>query len=170
VLVRVVQSAPWLIPQGATQGERISDVVYLRKLVLCTLNVTAANSDVFSHVRVIFFQWRPSIGAEAMSVNTILSTPTVNSCFSNVNYENRRIFSIMWDRTFSMTGTATVPTTGSDHVMVNVNIPIQIPWLEYQVSSSSNSENTIGLLYISDSAAAPFPTIQFSVRLFYQDA
>jgi hypothetical protein len=158
------------VPQGTAQSDRIGDVIFVRKLVMTALNITAANADVYSHVRVILYQWRPSIGAEAPAVNTVLQTPTTNSVFSNLNYANRRIYEILWDRTFSMTGTATVPTVGSDYVLTNVNIPIKLPSLEYQLASSSNSENTICILYISDSAAAPFPTIQFNFRMFYSDA
>jgi hypothetical protein len=156
------------IPQGTAQSDRISDVVYLRRLIL-NLQVTAANSDVYSHSRVIFFQWRPNVGLIAPTVTDVLSTPSTNSYLSLINYDFRRNFTILWDKTFSCAGTATVPTNVSDHVITNEVIDIHLPWLEYTAGSSSASANTIYVLFISDSAAPPYPIIQFSTRLFYSD-
>lgn len=158
------------IPQGNAQSQRIGDLVEIAKINLIALSVTAANSDVYSHARVILFRWKPSIGSATPNVGEILQTPSVNSVYSALNYEERSTYSIQWDRHFSLTGTSTVPTDKSDHFLVNQTIPVHGKSIVYDLGSASNSTGTMCILYLSDSAASPFPVLMFNFRIWYYDA
>jgi len=157
-------------PQGITQGERISDVVELVHVELTAMTMSAFNSDVVAHARFILYQWRENIGDITPTVALILETPTVNSCFSALNYENRLLYKVVWDRFFSLAGTSTVPTDKSDHLLHGLKFKNLIKRLQYRLASSSASTNTLCILYISDSAATPFPALTFNFRVFYYDA
>jgi hypothetical protein len=154
------------IPQGVTQGTRVGDEVTLDK-ILFNMNITAANSDVFSHVRTILFQWHPNINLGTPSVADILETPT-NTFYSQLNFQWRDQYTVLYDKVWSFTGTATVPTDKSDQIVYTTVWPKRraMKWI---LGSTSASSNTICLLYISDSAASPFPALQFSLRVEYLD-
>jgi hypothetical protein len=154
------------IAQGAAQGDRVGDQITFTKL-LWNVNLTAANADVYSHARVILFQWHPNVSFLAPTVALMLEIPTA-TFLSPLVWENRDQFTVLWDKAFSFTGTATVPCDKSDHIAFQTLIPKRKTVI-YEKGSTSGGSNLIFLLYISDSAAAPFPTIQYYARLEYLD-
>jgi hypothetical protein len=158
------------IPQGYAQSQRIGDAVEIVKIHLTAFTMTAANADVYSHTRFIFYRWKENIADTAPTVALILQTPTTNSCFSALNYDNKLLYRVCWDKTFSLTGTATVPTDKSDHYLTRIRIPPKGKRLQYRAASSSASTDTMCILYISDSAASPFPVMTFNFRIWYYDA
>lgn len=158
------------IPQGYAQSQRIGDKVELVKLELNALTMTAVNSDVYSHARVVIYRWKENIADTSPTIALLFETPTTNSCFSNMNYENRLLYRVCWDRAFSLAGTSTVPTDKSDHYLRKIRIPLRGKTLQYRLASSSASTDTLCIAYLSDSAATPFPVITFCFRLWYYDA
>jgi len=100
-------------------------------------------------------------------VADILETPG-STYLSMLNWQLSDQYSILWDKVWSFTGTATVPTDKSDQIVYKTVLPKR-KTMNWVSGSSSASSNTICLLYIGDSVSAPFPVIQFTFRLEYLD-
>jgi hypothetical protein len=154
------------IGQGSAQGSRIGDELTMNKL-LWNVNITAANSDVYSHARAILFQWHPNVSLISPTVAAILELPTA-TFLSALNWENRDQYTVLWDHSWSLTGTATVPCDKSDQVAFTTIVPKRKKVI-FEKGSTAGGSNIIFLMFISDSAAAPFPTIQWYARLEYLD-
>lgn len=154
------------IAQGIGINQRIGDQITLEKIEV-NLNVTAANSDIYSHTRVIFFQWHPNQALLLPTVAMILETPT-QTFQSFYNFEYRNQFSVLIDHTFSLTGTAGAPTDKSDNIWVARNLPIHHRKVEFAVGATTSSQ-CVYLLFIGDSAAVPFPLLQMVARVYFSD-
>jgi hypothetical protein len=154
------------IPQGIGQSQRIGDQVTLTR-ILANIDITAANSDVFSHARFIMFQWHPNVTLDSPTIANILQTPA-NTFYSMLNWQLSDQFTILYDKVWSLLGTSTVPTDKSDQIVFTTVLPRR-KIVNWTAGSTSASSNTIFLLYISDSAGSPFPQIQFSIRMEYLD-
>jgi hypothetical protein len=155
------------IPQGNGNGTRVGDELEFDYLEL-HLNVAAYNSDVVSHARVVIYQWKPNIALGTPTVGDILQNTTA-TWLSPWNYQLRDQYTVLYNRSFSLVGTATVPTDKSDYVIkrnVKVRRKVQI----FEAASSSASSNTLCILYIGDSAVTPFPQINYYIRIHYTDS
>lgn len=150
------------IPQGDAQGERIGDSLRFHHAILRG-NVTCADST--NVVRVIFFLWRPNSALAAPVAADLLDLGPAGiiDVLSQHNYLKRDLYKIIFDKVYDLT------LSGYNRV-IDFNEKIQIKGRsDYGTSAGGNATNTIYVLYLSDSAAAPNPTLNLNLQTFYSD-
>jgi len=154
------------IPQGPANQQRIADTVWLQRMDL-DFTLTTANTDVFNVVRLLYFQWK---------VDSLLAAPTANDIFTNVtnanvhsflNFDLRRNYNVIEDNQYNMTGTATNPSSYSQHAG-KYSVQLKNRRLDFNVGSLFGTGHTYVCL-ISDSTVAPYPILTMNVRLWYYD-
>lgn len=162
---------PLVIPiQGDTDTERSGDRIMIKSV---EVRQKMACGDTTNMIRVIFFQWRPSvpptIAGQILQADPITASITVLSVYSKDFYPD---FKILYDKTHRLAGngTANYPatniTTNYEHFFLKrFNKQIQ-----YAAGGIVNSTNNIFLLIVSDSGALPNPTYSFDMRINYTDS
>lgn len=158
------------IPQGSNVNQRTGDSVYIEKLYV-NYTVNAANNDVYSSLRVIIFQWK--VNTQITAVNptptNILQNVVAFGIYNFYDWNLSNQFIILYDRIHSLSGISTAPTASTNQCFFG-EIPLDraIKKLEFQ-AGSTNGNNQIFLLVISDSSVIPFPNFVMNSRLIYTD-
>jgi hypothetical protein len=153
------------ITQGASQGSRIGDTVFLHRMEL-RLTVTTANADVFNRVRFMIFMWLQDSNYVTPGPGSIVESATSLGINSPYNFEGRRHFKILYDRVFNLSGTATNPTPNSQIVLTqSFNLRERVDYDPGQIAGT----NTMWMQMYSDSALTPFPALSFVLRIYYTD-
>jgi len=149
--------------QNASQGGRVADTIKLSRLEL-RLSINQVNTDLFSSVRVIFFLWKVDNAVDQPTGTDILhflTTPEV----APYQWETRHKYTILYDRVFPLTGSATSLTT-----MSNVFVSKTINMRSAQVQFNQGAISGTGLpyvMYVSNSVAPPFPVMDMTTRCYY---
>jgi len=155
-----------LIPQGTAQSQRVGDEVFPVRLEFRG-QVDAANTDVFSSIRLVWFIWIPNTSSLIPGATSILESPSTFGPNSFYNYEGRQEYKILRDTTYRLAGTAGSPcnTSNMDYSgAINLNSRIV-----YNVSLTTGTHH-IYILSLSDSAVTPFPVFTAAFRLWYYDS
>jgi hypothetical protein len=155
------------IPQGATQGERVGDMIFLDHTDY-TIHYTTANADIFNIARVIVFQWNPPSGSLAPGTTSILEDPNTFGVHSPYNYEGRQDYRILYDRSFALSGVASAPTINSN-IIVRGSINNNYRRVVFNSGTISGTHKTY-FLHLSDSSVAPNPALIIQFRTFYYDS
>lgn len=153
------------ITQGASQGSRVGDTVFLHRLEL-RLTVTTANADVFNRVRFIIFMWRQDSGYLTPGSSSIVESATTFGINSPYNFDGRKHYKILYDRIFNLSGTSTNPTPNSQ-IVLSESWPLR-ERTDFNPGVISGT-NTMWCQLFSDSAITPFPVMSFVARLYYTD-
>ena len=154
------------VPQGTGQSQRLGNQI---RILGFKINWDITCADTTNIVRVIFWTYKSNSVNFAPSVAVVLNIgpAATQDVTSQYNFQNRKDYKIHHDKTF-MLSTAANP---QERHSVRVNIPEKYQIVDYISDvNSSGSVNPLCLTYLSDSAAASHPTINGTVRLFYQDA
>jgi len=156
------------VPQGDAQSTRVGDFIHARKLVF-NYSLYTANADIVTTIRLIFFKWRPSTALTVPVIANILEAPASSNVLSHFNFQLQENYSILWERQYNVAGTATNPTVTSSIGGTGMSIPLKgNNDMDFSLAATFGS-NQIYLLALSDSALAPFPLLNFSARLYYED-
>jgi len=158
------------IPQGAAQSNRVGDHIIADHLRL-HMNIIQSNTDVYTSVRSIVFQWYPNTALTAPAVASILQNSTGNGLWTDFNFQYRQQYTVLYDMTHSGAGLAAAPTASTNFSFrrpVKIRIPLRTNGIEFTPGATSQT-NSIWLLQISDSAVTPFPIVSWNARLFYRD-
>jgi len=155
-----------VIGQGVTVTQRVGDTAFLERLYI-NFDINAANSDVFTTARVMIFQWL---------VNTDLHVPVIADILqgglltlSMMNYQHSNQFHVLFDRLFTLTGLATAPTVGSLIAYSGeVSLAPAKKALEFTPAATTGS-NQLFIMYLSDSALAPFPALNYTIRVMFDE-
>lgn len=153
-----------LIPQGVTREERIADFVKFKALQV-NYSISSQNADVYNSVRFVIFQWNPN------SVPTFVSVFQNNSStvYPFYQWDNAQEYRILYDRVYSLSGTATAPTQ-SGNVHSFFTIPFRRGGLNSRfVAGTTAGTNHLYYAVIGDSAATPFPQLLITTRLIYKN-
>jgi hypothetical protein len=153
------------IPQGDTQSQRVSDVIFMSKMEL-TFSLEMANADIYATSRLIVFQWFPNT---LPVVASVLESPGSLFCYSNYNFQTQDLYSIHFDSMYHQSGTATAPTESTNVGKKQMRVRIGRKKVEYALASTTVMTNQLWLLYISDSAVIPYPVINWVSRIFYAE-
>jgi hypothetical protein len=153
------------IPQGFGQSNRIADTIYVNRVEL-RLNVTAANADVSSRMRLTFYFWFQNTASVTPGVTSVTEDSTTYGIDSPYNWEGRKFYKVIYDKIFNLTGATNAPTVNSQ-VQVNRTI-----WSGRQLVQFNDGGLTTGTghLYVqnySDSAISPHPTYSHVIRVWY---
>jgi hypothetical protein len=155
------------IPQGDSQSSRVGDFVSPLEM-LFNFSLYTVNTDIITTVRLIWFKWRPSTATTTITVASILEAPSSSNVLSHFNFQLQQQYQVLHERQFACSGTTTNPTVNSNFGATGLPIPIGGQSMEYSLGSV-NGTNQFFLLAISDSALTPFPILNFSNRLYYED-
>jgi len=154
------------VSQGVDVSQRTGNAIRVTNLFF-NFNIVQINSDVVSQSRVIIFQFRPSSSLVNPIVADILET--ANDVQSMYKWELSAQYVICYDQVFMQSGTATVPTTSSNCGRYGeINITAAKKTLEF-TGPSALGANQFYLLAISDSLVAPFPVMDYTSRLVYEN-
>jgi len=157
-----------LIPQGATQNERVGDFVKIRKMVF-NFTLYTVNADIVTTVRLIFFRWRLSTALSFPLLANILETPVSGNILSHFNFQLQDNYTVLWEKQFQAAGIPAAPTVSSNFGATGLEIPLgSNPEIEFTLGATTGT-NLLYLLAISDSALAPFPLLNFVNRIYYED-
>jgi len=157
-----------LIPQGVGNSQRVSDEVYLRRL-LFTWQVVQLNTDIYGDVRIILFQWHPNTAIATPTLASILQNTTGNGLWTAYNWQERDQYTVIYDEVVSAAGLATAPTASSNQRALNIRLTPPRRKMVFALASTAAS-NSVWLLQVSDSAIAPFPVMTYNLRIEYVDA
>jgi hypothetical protein len=156
------------VPQGVAQTQRVGDFIKPLKLIF-NFSLYTVNADIITTIRLIFFRWVPSTALVLPVLADILEAPASSNVLSHFNYQLQQNYSVLSDRQFQAAGIVTSPCNSSNFGGTGLEIPLgSNPELEFNLGATT-STNHLYLLAISDSALAPFPLLNFSSRLYYED-
>jgi len=152
------------IPQGQTDGQRVGDAILLHSLE-GIFSLSTQNSDVFNNVRCLLIKWLPNSALLVPVTSSILTSATPWSMHTWTN-ENTN-FIVLWDKLVSLSGTATNPcSSGNQNFGFKFNFGGEL--VRY-ASSATSGPGHYFLMFISDSAAPPYPVINYTVRVVYEN-
>lgn len=150
--------------QGSSDaGQRIGDKIKLRKLFF---NLEFNAADTTNQFRMIVFQWKVNSAYRTPQDGDILShvTTALDHLHSHFDWDNRAQFKVIYNKTLSVC--ANSPTAARN---LKKKINLKGKSIEY-ISGGSDAINHIYMFIVSDSGAAPHPTIKGYYRVTYKDA
>jgi len=153
------------IAQGYSQNQRVADTIWIQS-VDYAYHVTTANADIINTARILLIMWKEddtySIPADIKVFNNFSNANTL----SFLNFEQRESYHVWYDAKLNLSGTATNPTSYSQHFITGaVRKNSRIDYHPGVVTGT----NKIFLVYFSDSAALPFPELYINLRVWYYD-
>lgn len=155
------------IAQGVSQSERVADSTFMDALKF-TYELVQINADTYSDTRVIIFQWHLSTQISTIVLADILYNTAGIGLYSQFNWPLRTQYTILYDKIHSQAGSTTSLTVTSNVNVHNKVITNFAKKLVFQPNSVNGTEQLFAL-FISDSAATPFPLINFSSRVVFHD-
>lgn len=144
------------IPQGDTDNTRDGDQAYIRSLELFW---EADAADVFNVLRLLVVQWYP---ATTPLVTDILLTTGVDGFMSPYNHDQRFQFRVIYDKRV---------TISTDRPAANFRVRLRRfgrRRIQY-LGGTTDGQNKLYLLKISDSGAVSHPFIQNFTKLNFSD-
>jgi len=171
--------------QGVTVTTRVGDRVRVKGITIkytCVAGVggLVANADEYNSIRVIVFKWLVSNAITAPVTGNILdSTSSATVTNQMYNHDGRADYHICYDKTHRLFNTpvddaGTVSWYHGPNTIFTTESPIKLQSLgKREISYESNTTTGDGLyfvLWVSDSAHVPNPTIEFASMLTYSDA
>lgn len=121
-----------------------------------------ATGDTTNVLRFIIFQWYPNDSFYPPTASDILLT-AASGFISPYSHDGRFQFKILYDRSFSMSTNWQPYLTFHKYVTKGFRRKIQYN------AGGTTGVNKIYLLLVSDSSAAPHPTISYYSKLNYRD-
>jgi len=152
------------IAQGVAQSQRVSETVMFERADVC-LQYTQSTADFYASVRVVMFIWNQNNTSIVPGPNSVLENPATTATLSMYNWQGRQEYQILADHVSQVSGSAAFITTRS-YVLDKFVVPLGGRRAMYDGSALTGSKH-LYLLYMSDSALPPNPTLTFLVRLWY---
>jgi len=154
----------FLVAAGNTVNTRVADTGRMRRFYT-NFNIEQVNADVYSRTRVIFFQWHPNTAIALPVAGEVLQDPTFIESMYNWDYSGQA-FTVLADFVAPSVGLASSVTDNTNLAFYG-EIPLRKngfdPFIQWNAGASTGS-NQIFVLYISDSAIAPFPILNIASR------
>lgn len=151
------------VAQGDAEGNRTGQSIYARSLSLRGQIISTSTTPV--QVRLLLIRDTQQIGDSSPSAANVLEVPDQLDSFLTASTRGR--FSVLWDKTFLVSGN----DTDRAKVWINVTIPMR-SHIRYNGSATSDiQKNGLYLLNMSDSTdgAGTKPTLNLTARLYYHD-
>lgn len=152
------------VPQGDTDGDRDGDALQAKRL---EIRAYVSAGDAFNIVRVLLVKWHQ---------NTALTggSPTPGQIFQTITSvlapQSPLVFDYVRARNFSVLRDWVVEVdTYNPVATINDNVDLGNYQLAFNAGTTTGTEKLF-LVFISDSAAAPNPSVQFYTRLYFNDS
>jgi len=152
-----------LVPIGTSQSNRLANTLFLERLEVRII-FTCSTSDVTNVIRWSLFHWAVN---STPSTDSYYEDPTVYGVLTPLNFEGRKQFKTLVDRTVLLSGTSGAPTSITLRNFETV-MPVRSR-VDFLSSSSTAGINHIYFSHFSDSAVTPFPQISATFRTWYRD-
>jgi len=153
------------VTQGVSVNQRTGDTAIIRDMWV-NFDINSINLDNFTNCRLIVFQWIPNSMLGTPVTTNILQTANILS-FYNFQFSNQ--FIILFDFMYNACGNTTSPGGGNigfgGHIVKIHSCRKKVEWNPGIVSGSCQ----FYILTISDSAVAPFPSIDINTRIMFDD-
>jgi len=151
------------IPQGITVNQRTGDTVFWKELYV-NYELATQNADIYNTSRVIIFQWHPNSALTVPVVTDILQVASVQSMY---DWQYSNLFTILHDKVYFQSGTASNPTaSGNVGYFGPISLKKAVKRAEFANGAAQGSQQFY-ILLISDSSVAPFPTFSATTRITY---
>lgn len=167
-------SSPFLIPQGDTDQSRDGDRLMWAGKVDLRVEAIIGSSDPYNNVRLILFQWHPN--STPAVEDLLLDGPSeAPDLFSQFNHDKRQEYKILFDKTWKLVGngsSASVPYTQASTTGIK-RFKISLKKARKQVQfagGGTTGTNKLYLMYMSDSAVTPHPSISYTTKVFFRDS
>lgn len=154
------------IPQGVGQSNRLGDTVWLQKVDV-RVNLTTANTDIFSTMRWGIFHWKQNTASVTPGATSIYESAATFGTLSPANFQGRQYYDLVLDRIENMVGTAGAPTTSSQ-VISGYSVNLLNRRLDFEVGATTGTGHIYFVNY-SDSALVPHPVYTMHWRVWYYD-
>jgi hypothetical protein len=153
------------IGQGSDIADRVGDAVRIRKLTF-NYEVSTQNADIYNSVRCIIFQWKINTNLASPTINDIMENASAFTTLSPYDWHMSDQFVIIYDKLSWLSGTASNPCSSGFQGRMGI-IPLNVPYfrdrIEFNTGATTGSQKLYCLFY-SDSAASPFPVVNFVCR------
>lgn len=151
--------------QGVADGQRVGDKIMIKEF---DFKFNLIFGDPTQVVRIILFRWYED-NTVAPTAAQILQNPLGFSVNSGINHDNikKGLFHIMVDRTYALSGTGSTASIARTIKVFGRRLGRK--GIEFN-NGLVTGNNHIYALFISDSTAAPNPTLNWYSRLTYTDA
>lgn len=143
---------------------RIGDRIHLTSI---DMRYTLLASDTTNFVRLIFFQWKGNVTQYAPQATDILPALPISHMTAPIEHDGQKgkEFNILYDKVHAMSSTGGNAAKYVRKFMTRgFGRDIQFD------NGGTNGTNALYLLTVSDSGAAPHPTLDYRFRLNYTDA
>lgn len=164
---------PFDVPQGIGDTQRVGDHLQWAGSIDFRFTLTAA--DTTNIVRVAIVQWKSQSTAAPIPTPSdfFLNGPTgAPDIWSPFSHDNRNSITVLFDRTFELigNGTANFPVTNITQISRKYSVSLKKAAKEVQFNAAGGQgKNRLFLAYVSDSAVATHPTIQYTTKTFFRD-
>jgi len=146
--------------QGNTDLQRNGDQIQLRSLEMFWKII---GGDATNTTRCIIFQWFTDSNYVLPTLATVLLDTTIVPWISPWNHDNRFDFKILYDSRINTTING--PNVGVKHKRIYKGFKDKIQYIQ----GGQNGTNKIFMVFVSDSAIIPSPTLDYYVKLNYSD-
>lgn len=151
------------VPQGDTDVTRDGDQLTIRSL---QFNYVLTLADTTNVMRVILFQWFDSTqSVQPIPSNILIDTAIGRAVASPYSHDYRYQFKILYDKTHVLDSNTPV----INRRVFLKRFPFKHKKIQYVGASSTNHNNGLFALVISDSAVGPNPTITYSGKFNFSD-
>lgn len=152
------------IARGTSANERVGDKINITSV---QLRGEFEVGDATNTVRMIVFQWYKDPNAAFNVVTDVLDNAAVsggNGVFSPYNYNSSGTYQVLYDKIYRL------DNQGPQSAIFDFKIK-KIPKRKVTFLNASNQpiDNSIIVLFISDSGATPNPTFNFVSRVYFTD-
>lgn len=172
------------IGQGVTRDDRVGDRLQLIKLtwrnkIIASTGGLLASADAYDTVRVILFRWWDDSAVNPPLLGNILKQGAGGTDYTvaSLNVDDKEQYTILMDETVVVynttvyNGTALTVEPGFGHVAIqNRTLPLRGDKHIYYNNNANTGVGHVYVLYVSDSAFTPHPTMAYALLLEYQDA
>lgn len=158
--------------QGVTDLQRIGDRVMLDKCWLRLFANSNFATSGFAYVRAIFFQWKSDSNTNPPLPADILLPGSSGSVdyTSQYNHDQRMLFRIFYDKTFSIVGQPGVDAPQDSYAHVDVST-LNFPLKQVQyIGAGTEGINHIYGLFVSSGTGANTPVIFYTMKYTYTDS
>lgn len=150
---------------GTADTQRIGDRVTPVNIDL-KLRIVSSSSDVYNMVRIIVIQAHTTafvVATDILRVMSSLSAPYAPE--SQFNYDNRKTYSVLYDRLRGVSYNVGPATT-----TFNINIKRKLRPIQFTGGTVTTISGGLYMIVISDSQATVHPDLAGTVRVLYTDS
>lgn len=148
------------VPAGTTDLTRVGDSLSIRSIRVMGKILSADTTNTY---RIIVFQWLDDQTPTPANVLSSVYVGTVNGVNSPYYHDQRKKFRVLWDKRFNVDN-----VSHAQQLFDTKHLFPSTKKISFNAGGTTGNAK-IYMLLISDSGAAPHPTLDFVSQLSYND-